>query len=43
VFTNNRTTLAARGTVVICGSGYHATVTGNVQPLVSGSFTNCVP
>ena len=43
VFTNNRTTLAARGTVVICGSGYHATVTGNVQPLLSGVLTNCTP
>lgn len=43
VFTNNRTALAAAGPVLICGSGYHATQSGNVQPLLSGSFTNCTP
>jgi hypothetical protein len=43
VFTNNRTALAAAGPVLVCGSGYHATQSGNVQPLTSGSFTNCTP
>jgi hypothetical protein len=42
-FTNNRTAQAAEGPVLYCGSGVRATESGNVQPLVSGSFTNCVP
>lgn len=42
-FTNNRTAQPAQGPVLYCDPGVHATQAGNIQPLVSGSFTNCTP
>ena len=44
VFTNNTTTMAAVGPVIYFANVDGVTVTGNTQPLVSGSqagFTNC--